>query len=95
MGGWVDVWIGVWVVSRRGEREESASRARAGDGEGEGGLRYWRPRACRAVRQGRIAATAAPPEGPMSLELRSKERRLRMEGEVVKVCVCWITTTRL
>ena len=92
VGGLVGGWVGGWV---------GGGRVTGACGEwGWGGERYPRARVWRAVRRGRIAATAAPPEGPMPLELRNKEQRLIKEGEMVesrarprcvwrvRVCVC-------
>ena len=84
MGVCVCVCVCAWICRAS---KEGGSLARAGSVWGVGG-RYLRLRAWRAVRRGRIAATAAPPAGPILLELRSKEWRLKIEGEVVKVCVC-------
>ena len=88
MDRWMSVCVCVCVCAWIGRApKEGGSLARAGSVWGVG-WGYSRPRAWRAVRRGRIAATAAPPEGPILLELRSKEWRLKIGGEVVKVCVC-------
>ena len=68
VGGWD---VGGSLEGLEGAWEESAA-ALPSPGHWRAhreGWRYWRARAWRAVRRGRIAATAAPPEGPMSLNL--------------------------
>ena len=101
MGVCVREVVGVGVVGRVSRRATGGELLAGLQWRGGvGGGRYSRRRFWRAVRRGRIAATAAPPEGPMPLELRNKEQRLIKEGEMVesrarprcvwrvRVCVC-------